>query len=73
MVSAVSTELAPGQDDPCYVLECDEKGCQVSQQEQREAMFIEKETRTAILTTVWHKHFKFFPRGGFRTCTLKYL
>lgn len=46
-------DLAPGQDDPCHLLECDEKGWQANEQEQREATLTEKGTRTATLPTVW--------------------
>lgn len=60
-------DLAPGQDDPCHLLERDEKGWQANEQEQREATLTEKGTRTATLPTVWHKHFKFLPTGASRT------
>ena len=40
-----------GQDDTCHLLEDDEIGCQVNEQEQTEAMVAEKGTRTPILAT----------------------
>lgn len=61
-------DLAPGQDDPCHPLECDENGCQVNEQEQREARLTEKGMRAALLTT---KHFKYLPRGAFKISTPK--
>lgn len=57
-----------GQNDPCHLLE-DKKGCQVNEQEQTEAMLIEKGTRTAMLTTVLHKHFKHLPKDAFKIPT----
>lgn len=34
-------------------------------------MLTEEGTRTAILTTIGHKHFKLLPRGALKTCTPK--
>lgn len=72
MVSAINTELAPGSGWPLPPSGMWwERMPERMRKEQREAMLTEKQTRTAILTTVWCKHFKFFLRGGFRACTPK--